>query len=273
MAQIDRLRHKITVKFLTLQADLIKSLKSGHVTPAQLVQTLKHYTHGLTSTGLSERSSASLFQEHEEELTAAKEIEDIFLAINPYFSYFNYELIEVIVNVHGAREDKENMQRYHNDFSEYCRKMPCVEFQEECSSDKSKHTKIKFKLDYNANQLKLGDIKCIQRRIAEILNLKSSVLYLYRVEDGCMVITFLVPTFWVESLMKIIANNISALQKNVKLLYVEPHNSYIKVCRYYNGKFHWCKITYSCHPGLQKKICVSKFCTSAPVRPHLPSAH
>lgn len=169
-------------------------------------------------------SSATLFQDHEEKLLSAKEIEDIFIIINPYSSYFNYELIEVIVGVHGTHRDKENMQLYCNDFSEYymkCMKMPCVEFHEECSANESNHTKIKFKLDYDRNQLKFDDVKHIQHNIAEILNLKPSVLYLHCIEDGCVFITFLIPSFFGDYLMDLITKNRSALQNNVKLLHVE----------------------------------------------------
>ena len=219
MAQIDSLKHKIHVKFLKLQTDLIKSLKEV-VTPAQLIQTLKAHACSMTNSSKN-RSSATLFQDHEEALIAAKEIEDIFIVINPYFSYFNYELIEVIVDVHGAHEDKENMQQYHNEFSDYCKKMPCIEFNEECSSSESKRTKIKFKLDFDRNQLKLGDVKHIQRRIAGILHVKPSILYLHCIEDGCMLITFLIPTSFVGGLMELINCNKAVLQEDVKLVYVQ----------------------------------------------------
>ena len=212
LAQIDRLKDEIHVKFLKLQADLIKSLK-GLITPKQLVQTLKaHMTY---------HGSAAIFDHHKEELIAAKDIEDIFIIMNPYFSFFNYDLIEVIITVHGACSDKENMQQYLRDFSEYCKKIPCVEFHEEYNANESR-TKIKFKLDYDRNNdLELGDIKRIQRQIAEILHVDPCVVYLHSVEDGCILITFLVPTFFVNCLIDLIAKNKSDLMKNVKLLHYD----------------------------------------------------
>ena len=231
MAQINKLKKKIIEEFLKLQADLIKSLKEL-ITPTQLVQTLRAYTCSMTNSAEA-MSSVALFQDHDEKLIAAKEIEHIFIVITPYLSYFNYELIEVIVRVHGAYRDKENMQQYCNDFYEYCKKMPCVEFHEECSSNESKRTKIKFKLDYDRNQLKFGDVKRIQCNIAAILGLRPSVLYLHGIEDGCMSLTFLVPTFFVGCLMDLITNNTSALQENVKLLNVhvehDQHDSPVMV--------------------------------------------
>ena len=228
--QIDSLKQEIIMKFITLQAELIKSLKML-ITPTQLAQTLKAYTCSMTNSAETMSSAATLFQDHEDKLIAAKEIEHIFIVITPYLTYFNYELIEVIARVHGADKDKQNMQQYHNDFSEYCKKMPCVEFHEKCNE--SKQTKLNFKLDYDRNVLKLGDVKTIQRRIAKILNVKASVLCLHCIEDGCMSLTFLVPTFFVDCLLDLITNNMLVLQENVKLLSIcvvhDHHDSPVMV--------------------------------------------
>ena len=113
------------------------------------------------------------------------------------------------------------MQQYRNDFLECCKKMLCVEVHEEYTLNESKRTKIKFKLDYDRNQLKVDDVSCIKFHIAKILNLKPSVLYLNCIEDGCMVITFLIPTFFANCFLDLITNNKLALQKKVKLLFVE----------------------------------------------------
>ena len=215
-AQIDALQSEIVKKFLELQAELIKSLKEHKVDPLEIVSTLMGYGYSISSSNESLRTS--LFQTHQQELTTAKKIESIFLIINPYISYFNYELLEVIIRAHGSKEDKGNMQRYIVDFSEYCKKVPCVEY---CEGFESKRTKIKFKHDFDRKQLTMGDSKRIQRRIAEILLLKPSVLFLHRIEDGCVAFTFLVPTFIVGILMESITKNRVSLEKEVKLLRVE----------------------------------------------------
>lgn len=158
-AQIESLTREIHVKFLKLQADLIKSLKKSKITPAQIIQTLK--AHTCLACHSDNIKSATLFQDCQEELSSAKEVEDVFVTISQYFSYFNYELFEMIVEVHGSHRDKENMQNYLKHFSAFCEKVPCVEFHQECHYSETKRTKIKFKLDYKRNQLKLGDVKRI----------------------------------------------------------------------------------------------------------------
>ena len=221
LAQIEGLKEEITVKFLKLQSDLITSLKrQENINPLLLANTLLTYTHDIAD-GSHGRSCASLFQHHHQNLVEAKRIEEIFIIINPYLSYFNYELLQVIINTHGTDKDKQNMQQYLSDFSEYCKRVPCVEFHEESDCNKTKRTKIKFKLDYNKTHLKLGDIKHIQRRIASILKLKPSVLFLYRVDDGCIVFTFLIPKSTFDYVIDMIVNCEAVLQDEIKLLYVE----------------------------------------------------
>lgn len=222
VAQIDSLTREIHIKFLKLQADLIKSLKKSKITPAQIIQTLKAHTCGIARHS-ENVICATLFQDCQEELSSAKEVEDVFVAISQYFSYFNYELFQMIVDVHGSHKDKDSMQHYLHDFSAFCEKVPCVEFHHECHHKlkETKRTRIKFKLDYDRNQLKLGDVKRIQRNIAKILKLKPSVLYLHCVEDGCLIFTFILPTYLIGVLIEAIKNGKAMLQQKVRLLYIE----------------------------------------------------
>ena len=165
-----------------------------------------------------EKHKVSLFQLHKKDLLNTSDIYDIFMIISPYYSWFNYELFKEIVNTHGSDEDKANMQRYCQDFSEYCKRIPCVEFQDS-NSKSSCQTKIKFKLDYdNIESLNHYDIKHIQRSIAEILNLKSSVLVLSDVQNGCMALTFLVPAHIASQLVQLATDKKATLHKEIKMI-------------------------------------------------------
>ena len=221
VAQIDELKQEINVKFIKLQSDLITSLKKQeNITPSHVAATLLTYTHTVSS-GAHSMGCESLLHGHHKKLVEAKTIEEIFITINPYLSYFNYEVLQVVIEAHGTDKDKQNMQQYLNDFSEYCKRVPCVEFHEESNFNQSKRTKVKFKLDYNKSELKLGDVKRIQRRIARILNLKPSALFLHRVDDGCVAFTFLIRTSMIDYVMDMITKKKAVLQSEVKLLDVK----------------------------------------------------
>ena len=217
LAQVDDLTYKVHVKFLGVQAKLIASLKRMNVTPEQIIQTLKAHTCRVSSSGDS-IISGSLFQEHMEELSVAKNVEEVFTIITPYFSYFNYELLEVIIEVHGSDNDKQNMRVYLHDFNDFCRKVPCVEVHKRCDVSEAKRTEVYFKLDYDKNSLKHGDVKRIQRQIAKILNVRPSVLFLNCIKDGCVLFEFLIPTHFVDFLTELIDGEKATLQSDVKML-------------------------------------------------------
>ena len=81
--------------------------------------------------------------------------------------------------------------------------MPCIE--KVCGSDheeaRSKRTKLKFKLDFDREQLKPDAVRSIKYKIAKHLGVRPSVLYLCRIEEGCISLEFLVPTFILEDLL------------------------------------------------------------------------
>ena len=225
-AQISDLNKKIHRKFLKLDAELFKSLRR-RITAADLVQTLmKHCMVHPTGS----QHNVSVLQEFTDALKAAKSIEEVFYIINPYYSYFNYELLQTIVEVHGSPKDKEMMQQYLDDFSEYCKKVPCVEFYGESpSSNLPKQTKLKFKLKYEMDLLKLEHIREIRRQIAKILKVRSSVLFLHSISDGCTEITFLIPKFLMEKLVNISDEERSTLHKEIKMISMECDAAHITV--------------------------------------------
>lgn len=58
----------------------------------------------------------------------------------------------------------------------------------------SKSVSIKFKLDYDLGKIQMNKVKNIQHRIAKLLDIKTSSLYLCRLKDGCIMMDFLLTT-------------------------------------------------------------------------------
>ena len=135
----------------------------------------------------------------DDKLDEAKDMFEVFKAIRPHLSYFNYDLLKLLVDVHGTPEDKKCLDEYLKSFASYCRAMPCAE--EICGSDDSRpnRIKIKFKLNFDRQRLKADYIKDnIIRNIARILKIKPSSLYLHCIKEGCVSLEFLVPSFLLD---------------------------------------------------------------------------
>ena len=216
-AQIEELKFEIHRKFLKFEAELVKSLHE-RVTAANMVRTLmKHCTVYPTES----MYNVSLLQEHKQALLDAKDIEEVFTIIHPFYSYYNYELLQTIVEVHGSEKYRERMQQYIVDFSSYCKKVPCMEFYDDHCQKSLKWVKLKFKLDYDKKLLTLADIKSIERHISKILHIRSSVLFLHSIQDGCTAITFLVPDPCIYAILKRLKEKAATLQTEVKMMTIE----------------------------------------------------
>ena len=207
-AQMDELTRTIKLEFKKFLDKVFVSFRdSTEVDRDRLVLTL-----------LKEEA---LFEE--EELAEAKTVFDVFKTIKPYCSYFNYEVLETLVQVNGSHQAKGYLKEYIQAFSLYCKAIPCAE--EICGSEdtKSKRTKLKFKLDFDRQQLKPDAVHSIKRRIAGHLGIRPSALYLCRIKDGCILLEFLVPTFIVERLFPLSNTQKIKLCEDVKVLTIEHH--------------------------------------------------
>ena len=154
----------------------------------------------------------------EDELAGTKTVFDVFKAIKPYCSYFNYDILEILVKVNGSQQNKGYLKDYTQAFAAYCKAMPCAE--EICGSEdtKSNRTKLKFKLNFDRQQLKPDAVRSIKSKIAYHLGVRPSALYLCRIEEGCILLEFLVPLFIVEHLFPLSEAQKVGLWQDVKTL-------------------------------------------------------
>ena len=160
----------------------------------------------------------------EGELSKATSVSDVFKAIRPYCSYFNYDVLETLVRVNGSSKEERYLKKYIQAFSAYCKAVPCVE--RICGSDHeetiSKRTKLMFKLEFDREQLKPDTVRSIKYNIAKHLEVRPSALYLCRIDEGCVSLEFLIPTFILEeSLPALTDAQMMALHQDVKALAIE----------------------------------------------------
>ena len=139
-----------------------------------------------------------LLKEEEREIRNASTVEKIFLVLKGHWSFINYGILEHIIKSCGTKEDKTNLQEYIQQLKEFCKRrifeVPPHAYGSE--SKKQNWTKLTFKLDKKVPTLE--DIRETQRLIAQILDLKPSTLYLCCVNEGCVQLLYLIPSFVAE---------------------------------------------------------------------------
>ena len=176
----------------------------------------KHVDHN-TLILLLERDKILIFEDCNAELSAAKDVSDVFRAIRPHCSYFNYEILQTLVEILGSAEDKQRLQRYLTAFNQYCSAMPCAETICGTAEVSSKRLKLSFKLNnYDIETLKPDQLQSIKCTIAQHLSIPPSSLYLCSIKEGCVKLEFLVPAFLCERIFPLTEAQKEALYHEVK---------------------------------------------------------
>lgn len=154
------------------------------------------------------------------ELRNSSSICKAFLVLRPYMSYFNYELLEHIINGEVCSDDdRRRMSEYHDKFQKFCgRKVVEVPPdlyglpQSEIRSRRRKAFAVLVtRHEAEPNLLFVDIAKC---RIANILHLKPSTIHLHRIDKGCLLLVFSLPDFVFQCLFPL--DNGGSLESKLK---------------------------------------------------------
>ena len=203
---VNELKKKIDIEFDKLFNVIFKSWNSREIID------LKELFLTLTK-------KENFFEEGD--LHQVKTVYDVLLMVKTRCSYFNHEVFQTLIEVHGSDQDKTYLQRYKEAFTVYCKAVPCIECVDYGNGNESKRTKLGFKHDFELKDLKQSAVKSIQHNIARHLGIRPSSLYLQRVTEGCVFLEFLVPNFVVEKIFPLTDSQIVALYLEDKVLTIE----------------------------------------------------
>ena len=141
-------------------------------------------------------SQVPVFHLHFNELKAADSVPKVFMVLNDYFSFFNYHILEHIIEELGTEQDKAELQRYKEDFNQYVKRriFECLpEFGPVSSTD---HADIFVKVDSQYENYSVAQIEDFRHKLSEILGVSpQGILRLCRVDKGCFQLMLQVPSF------------------------------------------------------------------------------
>ena len=212
-------------KFAHLCTKARDSFEERGITPQVLADTLMDLT--VYKPGSSCHNIIPLLKEEGGTLKRARSVREIFHALRPHMGFFNYEILKFLIEGKGSEGDKVALTSYLKDLTEFCKchvfEVPFTTYsnghQVESHKMKQKlhikvteHFKAAFLIKNTAEALsstsdesqaknvcssKLGinlkDAKNIQRKLAKILNLNPSSLFLDTISEGSIILTFLLP--------------------------------------------------------------------------------
>ena len=210
-AQLIMSAESMKKKFAALLWDIIDSFNGQDIDVKSLVTGI------LALTEYEDSSVGKPLLEHEKDsLMKAKDIDQIFHILRPHMSFFNYETLEFLVDKKGSKEDKRRIQKYLREFKHFCKRSVFEVPQSMLHQSTEKALKqqvlhVKVTKQFRAAILidgkeqsastascelgiSLEAAKHIQRKIASVLKVTVSSLYLDFVSTGSTILTFLLPS-------------------------------------------------------------------------------
>ena len=199
----------IVHKFWRLHSRVYKSLCEQNVSVDKLI------TH-LLSLGafdpVYKDSQKPALQTFFQELQNAGSVERVLFIIRDYISFFNYHVMEHIVDGLGTDQDRVELQNYEKEFDEYSKRRVYECPPEYGSKSSSDHADLVVKVDSVYEEFTVKELKKFQYRLSRILHVSpQSILRLCRVEEGCLQLIFQVPSFVQQEIFPLSSEQESAL--------------------------------------------------------------
>ena len=137
-----------------------------------------------------------VFCHYFKELKVADTIPKIFMVLNDYFSFFDYCIIEHIIEELGTEQDKAELQKYKEDFNKYAKRRIFESLPEFGPVNEINHADIFVKVDSQYENYTVKQIEGLCRKLSEILHLSSQgILRLCHVDKGCFQFMLQMPSF------------------------------------------------------------------------------
>lgn len=203
---------KMITKFAKLFNEICESLQSRDVTTQRLARqalSLGAYE--------SQNIQKPLLSEDEKDLRSSKNIDESFIILRHHMSFFNYELLEHIVDSGSicSEQDRQQLDKYRTEFKEFCRRkvfeVPPDSFGSSTVS-KTKQRKFVVLITKHEAEPNLVYIDAARKKIASLLGLMASTLHLHRIDKGSLILVFSVPTFVAERLFPLYTRQINDLK-------------------------------------------------------------
>ena len=200
----------ITFKFQDLFSSTVLSLKERNTSPQAL------YTHlvclgSLKPTLSYDDPKQPVLKHYFPQLRTAERIEGAMGIIGDYCSFFNFRIVELIINKVGTTEDKANLTKYKRDFSDYARRH-VYECPSELGAMTDGNAELFMTLDETYDNYTVSSLKLFVRKLAEILKLSSdAALKLCKIQLGSLKLTFQIPDFVKEDIFPLSVDQKRAL--------------------------------------------------------------
>lgn len=157
--------------------------------------------------------SKNIGEQSMKQVTEAKTVHSLLCAAEPFVSWFNYDLIAFLAKELGKEEGAEVVADYEAKLRDYLQRSifgcPPV------SSIKSipfGFEELAVKLDWDFDKVSIQDVTIFKSKLCQFFYQSDpSIFILKSVEEGCVLLTWLIPSNIVGTIMTCVERNITHL--------------------------------------------------------------
>ena len=184
-------------KFAGLIRKVIASIKETKV-EVKTLATFLQQIDPIDATLVTAKHSCLFFTAEVVKSIESGDIDNVFRELKHYYSWFNFDLVEGIIDEFCKDDDDVNakLSEYKEQMRKYCENRLC-EFSN-CLEDRDDYKLCVFKIDKEWRTMRFSELETIETIICNILKLNRVTLVLQAVGKGCVELTFSIPKQVVE---------------------------------------------------------------------------
>ena len=179
-------------KFQELFTSTTDSLRNRNVPVKELVRHLECLGQ-LKPT--FDDSSEPVFRRQLPEIRKSESIDNVMSVVNNYCSFFNYRMLEHIINKLGTEQDKLKLAKYKEDFAKYGERhvFECPSEVGEMSEENQANMFVT--LDESFDNCNVSHLSAFVSNLQKVLNISDITLRLCRIGPGSLKLIFQIPHF------------------------------------------------------------------------------
>ena len=148
------------------------------------------------------------------ELPKAETVDDIMEIVRDYSSFFDYHMLENIIENLGGEQDRKNLAQYLEEFAEYAERKVFECPRELGTMNEDGCANVFVTLDESYDDCTVSSLNNFKRDLQTILKIPSDVVMtLCRLEPGSLKLTFQIPLFIQQSVFPLSDDQEAALTK------------------------------------------------------------
>ena len=126
-----------------------------------------------------------------QDIKRAETVSAVFIILRKYISFFNYDIIVILISQYGTEEDKTKLQDYLREFKDFC-KRNIYEVPSNAYSNSSRPEAKNIVVKCTDHVTSVQNVRQMKEQVADIMGLKYSALQLHTIWKGCFELHFFI---------------------------------------------------------------------------------